>query len=119
MGGEVSFARPTESMESVQTFMLALLDVGDRLMRLVDNLIEGYVDSAGCSEDEATTEILAMIFGTASTRMASVPDEDFERATKLIRRAFMVLLADVEQAAELARRRHHGHHIPSLHGRPA
>jgi hypothetical protein len=51
--------------------------------------------------------------------MASVPDEDFERATKLIRRAFMMLLADVEQAAELARRRHHGHHIPSLHGRPA
>ena len=106
-------------MESVQTFMLALLDVGDRLTRLVDNLIEGYVDSAGCSEDEATTEILAMIFGTASTRMTSVPDEDFERATKLIRRAFMVLLADVEQAAELARRRHFGHHIPSLHGRPA
>ncbi|MDA0169835.1 hypothetical protein OJ998_12130 [Solirubrobacter taibaiensis] len=105
-------------MESVQTFMLALLDVGDRLTRLVDNLVAGYVESAGCSEDEATAEILAMIFGTTSTRMASVPDEDFERATKLIRRAFMVLLADVEQAAELARRQHFGHHIPSLHGRP-
>jgi hypothetical protein len=50
--------------------------------------------------------------------MASVPDEDFQRAAKLIRRAFSVLLADVEQAAELARRQQFGHHLPSLHGRP-
>jgi hypothetical protein len=101
----------------VQTFVLALLDVGDRLTRLVDNLIEGYVESAGCSEDQATAEILAMVFGTASVRMASIPDEEFERGAKLLRRTFTAVLADVEGAAELARRRHHGHHhAPLRHG---
>ncbi|MBE2317838.1 hypothetical protein DVA67_017785 [Solirubrobacter sp. CPCC 204708] len=105
-------------MESVQAFMLALLDVGDRLTRLVDNLIEGYVESAGCSEDEATAEILTMIFGTTSVRLATVPPADFERATELLRRAFTVVLADVEAAAELARRRELPNHATSTHGRP-
>lgn len=102
----------------LQTFVLALLDVGDRLVGLVDNLIEGYAEVTGGTHDEATTEVLGMLFGTAMERMASIPDEDFALATKLLRRTFTVVLADVEQAAELARQREFRSHATSLHGRP-
>ena len=110
-------AGPTITMEPTpaQSFVLCLLDVGDRLTRLVDNLIEGYVQAVGCSEDQATAEILAMVFGTTSVRMASVSDEEFSRAAKLVRRAFTAVLTDVEGAAELARRREHGHQHAPLH----
>jgi xanthosine utilization system XapX-like protein len=102
----------------VQAFILAVLDVGERLVGVVDDLIDGYEEATGCSNDEATAEILAMVFGTASVRMAAVPDEDFALATKLLRRTFTVVLADVEQAAELARQREFHAHPTSFHGRP-
>jgi hypothetical protein len=102
----------------VQAFILALLDVGDRLVGVVDNLIDGYEDATGRANDEATAEILAMVFGTVSMRLAEIPDEHFKLATKLLRRTFTVVLADVEQAAELARQREFHAHPTSLHGRP-
>lgn len=95
-----------------------MLDVGDRLVGLVDNLIEAYAQATGGTHDEATAEVLGMVFGTAMVRMATVPDEDFERATELLRRTLTVVLADVEQAAEVARRREFPSHSTSSHGRP-
>lgn len=120
VGASSQFAVSKEDMEPspLQAFVVALLDVGDRLVGLVDNLIEGVAEATGRTQDEATTEVLGMLFGTAMVRMDSIPDDDFKLATKLLRRTFTAVMADVEQAAELARQREFRSHATSSHGRP-
>ena len=55
VGASSQFAAPKSGMEPspLQAFVLALLDVGDRLVGLVDNLIEAYAEATGETHDEA------------------------------------------------------------------
>lgn len=88
--------------EHVTEYVLQLLDVGDRLARLVDGLSEALAAGAGLEEDEATGEILSLVVGTVSERLSSTPRADFECAAALMPQTLSVVLADLQNAMQVA-----------------
>jgi hypothetical protein len=96
------------SLPPAHAFVEQLLATGGTLVHLVENLVAA-LEEHGSSRDEATVDILEMVMGTVAVRFASIPEPQVVRATELMDLAIEGVLADLEQAAELARRRERGH----------
>ena len=90
----------------VQAFVEQLLNAGDTLVNLVENLVGGLVAN-GSVQEEATGELVAALIGTVAVRMASIPESDFVRATELMQLTVDGVLDDLRRAEKRARRRRH------------
>jgi hypothetical protein len=87
----------------VQAFVEQLLTAGHTLITLVDRLAEALVESGTVGEGAAVAEIVAMMMGTVAVRLASVPEDDFTRATELIDRTLDGVFGDLQRAAQYAK----------------
>ena len=95
---------PLASCEHIAEFAEQLLNTGDVLVNLVDNLIDALVEN-GTEPHDATNEILEMLAGTLQARFASIPATDVTRATELIELAIQSVLDDLMKALALASQR--------------
>jgi hypothetical protein len=94
----------TASSTHIAEFAEQLINTGDLLSHLVDNLIDALVDG-GTEHAEATTQILAMLAGTLQARFTSLPAADLIRATELITLAKQSVFDDLLRALALTAER--------------
>ena len=85
-------------------FTAQLLNTGDQLSNIVDDLIDALVEN-GTDEDEAEADILGALAGTVANRLLSVPPAEVTRATELITIAIQGVFEDLMRAQALAAQR--------------
>ena len=91
----------------VQAFVEQLLTASGVLVSILENLTDGLAAN-GSTREEATVDIIEMLLGTVTVRLASVPPADFLRAAELIEQAVDAVFADLRKAERLARQRQRG-----------
>jgi hypothetical protein len=98
---ETQFVEPAPH---VQRFVEQLLNAGGTLVSVVENLVDALVAN-GSNDDEATGDIIVALMCAVASRLAAVPEADVARATELMEQAADGVLAELERAERLARRR--------------
>lgn len=84
----------------IAEFTEQLLNTGDILISLVDDLIDALVEH-GAKDEDAMTDVLGMLAGTLQARFTAIPAADVTRATELVRLAMQTVLDDLMEALAL------------------
>jgi hypothetical protein len=90
--------------ENIEVFTTELLNTGDTLVSLIDNLTDALVESGEEDRDAATADVLGMVAGSLALRFASIPSADIVRATELITLAMQCVFDDMLEAIALSSR---------------
>jgi hypothetical protein len=90
--------------ENIAGFTTQLLNTGDTLLTLIDNLTDALVESGEDDREEAAADVLGMVAGSLALRFASIPAADVVRATELMALAMQCVFDDVIEAIALSSR---------------
>jgi hypothetical protein len=109
--------QPTATGDYVRGFVEEVLCTGSLLLELLDDLIESVPEDA-CPGESIVEVVLDMLTETVSPAAKTAGEASVRSAVALLADSSSRALADLERAAELARRRECGARRVSWERRP-